>query len=53
MDEKVRYYLKAKYIEEYMECIKSDSTKTKTAIDELDIPSMIVYEIKDRLTNGN
>lgn len=53
MDEKVRYYLKAKYIEEYMERIKSDSTKTKTAIDELNNPSMIVYEIKDRLTNGN
>lgn len=38
MDEKVRYYLNAKFVEEYMERIKSDSTKIITAIDELDYP---------------
>lgn len=53
MDEKVRYYLKAKSVEEYIERIKSDSTKMVTAIDELDNPSMIVYAIRDRLTNDN
>lgn len=53
MDEKVRYYLKAKSVEEYIERIKSDSTKMVTAIDELDYPSMIVYAIRDRLTNDN